>query len=145
MFLDEGGAVDNIIDAVGGEDVLEFQAVDARGVRLFHIEIVRVVIEHIGDAHPERLGVAEVAEINAVHQQVFMLGDVTPEFQLGVDAGEPGPQFGEDIGRIHHGEPKRFAAARVFVGHRTGEATQFPVYLGNVAQAVKTIQILPQR
>ena len=58
------------------------------------------------------LGIPEVAEVDAVHQQVIVLLRVAAEFQLGVDARQPGPQLGEDLRRVHHREPQGFPAGR---------------------------------
>ena len=145
VFLDEGVAVDEIVDAVWREDVFEFEAEDARGVGVLDVEIVRVVVEEIGDADAERAGVSEIAVIDAVHEQVFVLGGVAAEFEFGVDGGEARPEFREDLGRIHHGEPEGFAALRVLVGDGAGEAAEFAVDPRDVPLAVEVIEILPQR
>jgi hypothetical protein len=90
VFLDEGVAVDQVVDAVGREDVFEFESVDARGVGVLDVEVVRVVVEEVGDADAERAGVSEIAEVDAVHEQVLVLRGVAAELELGVDGGEAG-------------------------------------------------------
>ena len=67
VFLDQGVAIDQIVDAVGREDVFEFEAVDARGVGVFDVEIVGVVVEQVGDADAERQRVAEIPEVDAIN------------------------------------------------------------------------------
>ncbi len=68
MFLDQGVAVDEVVDAVGWKDVFELESVDARGVRVFDVEVVGVVVEKVGDADAERLRVPELAVVDPVHE-----------------------------------------------------------------------------
>lgn len=144
VFLDEGVAVDEVVDAVGGEDVFEFEAEDAGGVGLFDVEVVRVVVEEVGDADTEGFGVSEVAEVDAVDEEVFVLCGVAAEFEFGVDSGEAGPEFRDDLWRVHDGEPEGFPAAGVFVGDGAGEAAEFLIDLGDVALAIEAVEVLPQ-
>ena len=54
VLLDERRAVGDEIQAVGGEEVLEFEAVDAGRVGLLHVKIVLVVVVGVDDADAER-------------------------------------------------------------------------------------------
>ena len=56
VFLDEGVAVDEVVDAVGREDVLQLQAKESGGVGVFDVVVIRVAVEEVGDADAERAG-----------------------------------------------------------------------------------------
>ena len=70
MFLDQHAAGGEEAEAVGGEQVFEFQPVDAGGVGLLDVEVVGIVVVGVDDPDAERLRVAEGAEIDAVDVEV---------------------------------------------------------------------------
>ena len=145
MLLDEGVALDHVVDPVRREDVLQLEAVDARSIRLLHVEVVGVVVEKVGHADSERLGVAEFPVVDAIHPEMLVLDGVTADLQLAVDPDQPRPDLGEDFRRIHHRQPQGLPALRILVGHRTGEARQLRIDAGDVTEAVEVVEILPQR
>ena len=59
MLFDQGLVMDEKDDAVGREQVFQFQSVHARGVGPFDIEMVVVIVESVDDADSKRLGVPE--------------------------------------------------------------------------------------
>jgi hypothetical protein len=71
VLLDQGVAVGDEVQAVGREQVLELEAVDARGVGLLHVEVVLVVVVGIDDPDAEGRRVAEGAEVDAVDVEVL--------------------------------------------------------------------------
>jgi len=121
VFLDQRVSADEIVDPVWREDVFQFQAVDPRGVGLFDVKVVRVVVEKVGDSNAKRFGISKVAEIDAIDQKVLVLCGIASDFEFRVDGDQFGAKFGKNVRRIHDGQPQGFAATRVFVGDGTGE------------------------
>ncbi len=70
------------------EDVFEFEPVNAGGVGLLDVVVVGVAVEEVRDADPERAGVAELAEVDAVHHEVLGELEVAADLEHGVDIGE---------------------------------------------------------
>ena len=70
VLLDQHAAAGEKAEPVGGEQVLEFKTVDARGIGFLDIEVVGIVVVGVDDPDAERLRVAEGAEIDAVDVEV---------------------------------------------------------------------------
>ena len=70
VLLHEGAAVGEVVDAIGGEQMLEFQTVDARGIGDLHVEVVVVVIVLIDHPDPKGSGITKLAEVHTLHIQV---------------------------------------------------------------------------
>ena len=69
MLLDQGVPVDVKINFIGGEQLLEFESIDAEA-SAFNVEVIVVVIVLIDDADAEGLGVSEGAVIDPVDREV---------------------------------------------------------------------------
>ena len=66
VLFNESVPVDEIVDPVRGEDVFEFEAVNARRIGDLHVEVVVVVVELVHDPDPERPRIPEIAEVDPV-------------------------------------------------------------------------------
>ena len=88
VFLDQRVVVDEVDDVVRREQVLEFEAVDARGVGLLDVEVVVVVVEVVHHADAERLGVAEHAVVDALDVEMAHRRHVAVGLEQRVDLGE---------------------------------------------------------
>ena len=80
VLLDESVAIDEVVDAIRREDVLELEAVDARGVGLFDVKVIGVVVVEVGDANTERFGISKISEVDAIHTKVFVQSALTANF-----------------------------------------------------------------
>lgn len=127
VFLDQGVAIDEVVDAVGREDVLQLQAKEAGRIGVFDIIIIRVAVEEVGDADAEWAGVSKFAEVDALDREVIGEAQVVADFEHGIDLGELGSELGHDLGGIHYLQPESFLAFGVFVGDGAGEAEEFVV------------------
>jgi von Willebrand factor type A domain len=145
VLFDQGVSLHQVIDAVRGKDVLQLQAIDARGIRLLHIEVVGIVIEEIGDPDAERARVSEFPEIHAVDGEVIMMLGKAAHLQLGVDFRQLRAQLLHDLAWVVHGEPEGFFSAGIFVGDESGVMIQVRVNFRNIPHPVKAVEILPQQ
>ena len=145
VLLDEGVAVDEVVDAIGRENVLEFESVDARGIGLFYVEVVRVVVVEIGDADTEGTGVAEVAEVDAIDTKVLVQATgISTDFELGVNADELGVKGMAQFMGVHDGEPESFASARVIVRDRAIKTCEIVIDRRDLDLAPKAVKVLPK-
>ena len=127
MFLNQGVAIDEVVDAVGREDMFQLQAKEAGSIGVFDIIIIRVAVEEVGDADTEWAGVSKLAEVDALNSKVISKAQIVADFEHGVDLGELGSELRHDLGRIHYLQPKSLLAFGVFVGDGAGEAEEFVV------------------
>jgi hypothetical protein len=121
VFLDERLVRDEIRDVIRRKQVLEFEAVDARRVRLLHIEVVVVVIEMIHHAHPERLGVAEDTIVDPLDVEVPHGGHVAVGLQERVNFREACMDLTREFGFVNRRLPERVAAILVDQRERVRE------------------------
>ena len=87
--------------------MLELEAVDARSICLFDIEIVGILVERIDDPDPEWLRVSEGAEVDAVDVKVGHDREVTVDLEQGVDAFEILAERAHFLGTVCDGLPER--------------------------------------
>ena len=127
VFLDQGVAIDEVVDAVGREDVFQLQAKESGSIGVFDIIIIRVAVEEVGDADAEWAGVSKLAEVDALNSKVIGEAQVVADFEHGIDFGELGSELRHDLGRIHYLQPESLLAFGVFVGDGAGEAEEFVV------------------
>lgn len=127
VFLDQGVAIDEVVDAVGREDVFQLQAKESGSIGVFDIIIIRVAVKEVGDADAEWAGVSKLAEVDALNSKVIGEAQVVADFEHGIDPGELGSELGHNLGRIHYLQPESFLAFGVFVGDGAGEAEEFVV------------------
>ena len=88
MLFDQGLVMDEKDDAVGREQVFQFQSVHARGIGPFDVKMVVIVVEPVDDTDPKRLGVAEGTMIYPGDSQVLEHVNFARGLQQGVDVFE---------------------------------------------------------
>jgi hypothetical protein len=116
VLLHQGVAVGEEVDPVRREQVLELQAVHARGVRLLHVEVVLVVVVGIDDPDTEGRRIAEGAEVDPVDVEVADHREIAVDLEPGVDLLQGLVEVRHLAGVVDHGVPERRLA--VFVGQR---------------------------
>jgi hypothetical protein len=104
VFFNEGVLVVEVVDAVGGEEVLELKAIDAGGVCAFDVKVVVVVVVLIDDADAEGAGVAKFTVVNAFDKEVGDGLEVAGA-EEGVDAGEAGVELLANFSGVEDGGP----------------------------------------
>jgi len=141
VLLDQGVAVREEVEPVGRQQVLQFQAVDARGIRLLHVEVVLVVVVGVDHAHAERRRVAEAAEIHAVDVEVLHHRQVAVDLQAGVDALQALVERGHLLGTVDHRVPQRGPALGVAQRDRLVEVAEPLVRHRQFALAPVAVQV----
>ena len=121
VLLDQGRAVGDVVEPVRRQQVLQLQAVDARGVRLLDVEVVGVLVDAVDDPDPERQRVAEAAEVDPVDVEVVHDRQVAVDLQQRVDVLEVDLQRLHLVGRIEDRLPQGVAPVRVREGQALPE------------------------
>jgi hypothetical protein len=85
VLLNQCAAVGEVVDSIGGKQVLQFQTIDTGGVRHLHVKVVVVIIVLIHDPHPKWPGVSEFAKVHSLHKEVRH-GQKLPRSEEGVNA-----------------------------------------------------------
>ena len=141
VLLDQHAAAGEKTEPVRGKQVLEFKAVDARGIGLLDIEMVGIVVVGVDDPDAERLRVAEGAEVDAVDVKVRHDREIAVDLEQGVDALQILVECAHVLGAVGHGLPERRPA--VGVNKRRGllEITEPFIRDGQLAVAPVAVQV----
>ena len=109
--------------------MLELKAVDARGVRLFDVEVVLIVVVGVDDPDAERGGVSKRAEVDAIDVEVLHHGEVAVDFQESIDLLQCVVEFAHLGGVVDDGFPKR--GPPLFVGQSNALAKAAEAFVGD--------------
>lgn len=140
VLLHQGVALGEVVDAVGGEEVLQFQAIDAGGVGGLDVKVVVVVVILVDDADAEGAGVAKLAIVHTLNKKVGHGMEVAGA-EEGVDAGEARIQFVLHLPGIQDAGPVGGIAVFVVQGVAFGEAEEVLVRGGQGVMAAKLIEV----
>ena len=88
MFFDEGVMVGIKRDAVGREQMFQFETVDAGCIGLLYVIVIVIVVELIDDADAKGVGVGEGAEVDAGDVEVFGIAEIAFRLQDGIHLDE---------------------------------------------------------
>ena len=144
VLFDEGRAVRDVVEAVGREQVLEFETVDAGGVGFLHVEIVLIVVVGVDDPDAKRGRVAEGAKIHAVDVEMVDDRKITVDLEDRVDFFQCLVEGGHLGLVVDHGIPERGLA--VFVGERNDFVKRPESFVGDgeIAFATVAAEVAPE-
>ena len=132
MLLDQGVFVNQELDAVGGEQLLQFEAVDPRGIGPLDVEEDVVVVDDVPHLDPEGLRIAERAEGDAVDGDEGEDGVTAVRMEDGIDPLEIEDELIPVCTGVEAIDPEGVAAFLVEDGHAALEAQQVLVGHGDV-------------
>ena len=72
MFFDEGLSIDQVVDAVGRQQMFQFEPPDAGGVRDLEVEIVVYLVVGVDDLDAEGFRISEDTIVYPFDLQVFL-------------------------------------------------------------------------
>jgi hypothetical protein len=141
VLFDEGALVNEELDAVRGEELLEFEAVDPRGIGPLDVEEDVVVVDDVPDFDPEGLRVAKRAERDAVDRDEGQNGVAAVRVEDGVDPLEVQDEFVPIRVGVEAIDPQGVPALFVEDGHAAFEAQQVLVGDRNVDRPVVRVEV----
>ncbi len=145
MFFHQGIVMREISDPVGGEEVFQFETIDAGGVSLFDIIVIVVIVEFIDDADTEGGGIGKAAVIDPGYIEMFGIAEVAFRLEDGVHPDEP---FADKIPVSHVVVgcfPQSILLVFVFKGNGPGDMLkEIAVGYGQFDFAAVVLEVIPQ-
>ena len=106
MFLNKCILMDEEVDIIGRKKLFQFEAIDPRGIGLFYIKIIMIVIVLINNTHTHGLCVSKSTEINAVYVKVAQDGFIASRAKRDIDALESVIEFPAQVLLVDKGLPE---------------------------------------